>query len=287
MSAPRPAPAAPPQGPAGRTDAELHALATELGIEVWTDRPRRPSLAARMWKAAAESPRGRLPARYATDTWAMPFRPRLESALRPGISILDLGAGARPMVPPADRPEGVTYVGFDVDGDELAKAPPGSYDETVVGDVTVLHDELVDRFDLVLSWLTMEHVKPVPAALHNLSRYQRPGGRFLGYLSGGRSLHAVLNRAVPHRLARPLMQRLWGREPDSVFRAHYDHCWYDALADIADAAWSDAEVLPLFTGGWYLQWSPLLRAPYLAYEEWAYTAGRANLAPYYLIDATR
>jgi SAM-dependent methyltransferase len=275
----------PHAGPDGRTDAELHALADELGISVWTPDPARRARWQRVVRAARESPGGRLPPRYATDTWHMPFRPRLQDALRPGIRILDVGAGARPMVPPHDRPEGVTYVGFDVEGDELLKAPEGSYDEIVVGDVTVLQEQLVGQFDLVLSWLTMEHVKPVPTALHNLSRYQRPGGRFLGYLAGGRSLHAVLNRVVPQSIAKQAMRRLWGREPDSVFRAHYDHCWHDALRDVADDAWSAAAVVPLFTGGWYLQWSPVIRAPFLAYEEWAYTGDHRNLAAYYLIDA--
>jgi SAM-dependent methyltransferase len=272
-------------GPDGRADAELHALAAGLGIQVWTPAAEGSSRTRRALRAVRESPGGRLPPRYATDTWHVPFRPRLQEALAPGIRILDVGAGARPMVAPEDRPEGVTYVGFDIEADELIKAPQGSYDEIAVGDVTVLREELVGQFDLVLSWLTMEHVKPVPDALANLSRYQKPGGRFLGYLAGGRSLHAVLNRVVPHRLAKPVMQRLSGRVPDSVFRAHYDHCWYDALRDIADDAWSQAEVVPLFTGGWYLAFSPVLRAPFLAYEEWAYTGQHRNLAAYYLIDA--
>lgn len=275
----------PHTGPDGRTDAELHALADELGIAVWTPGTAPAPRWRRIARAARESPAGRLPPRYATDTWSMPFKPRLAEALRPGIRILDVGAGARPMVAPEDRPADVTYVGFDLEADELLKAPSGSYDDIVVGDVTVLREELVGQFDLVLSWLTMEHVKPVPAALHNLSRYQRPGGRFLGYLAGGRSLHAVLNRVVPQPIAKQAMRRLWGRVPDTVFRAHYDRCWYDALREVADDSWSAAEVVPLFTGGWYLQWSPLLRAPFLAYEEWAYTGDHPNLAAYYLIDA--
>lgn len=266
---------------------ELRALADELGISVWTSYAGASTIPRRMARAAARSVAGELPPRYATDTWHIPFRPRLADALRPGIRILDVGAGARPMVPPAERPDGVTYVGFDLTRDELEKAPPGSYDEIVVGDVTEPQPALAGRFDLVLSWLTMEHVKPVPAALANLAGYQRPGGRFLGYLAGSRGLHSVLNRVVPHGLAKRGMRHLLGREEDTVFRAHYDHCHYDALRTIADGAWSHAEVVPLFTGGWYLSFSPLLRAPYLAYEEWACARGRGNLAPYYLLDATR
>lgn len=264
---------------------ELATLADELGIRVWgpdgLDAPRW----RRILRAARESTADRLPPRYATDTWHVPFAPRLQSSLVEGCTILDIGAGARPMVAPEDRPDGVTYIGFDVDADELLKAPEGSYDEIVVGDVCELHDELLGRFDLVLSWLTMEHVKPVDVALRNLSRYQKPGGRFLGYLAGSRSAHAVLNRVVPHPVAKVAMRRFLGRDPDTVFRAHYDQCRYDRLTQIAAEAWSSAEVVPLFTGGWYFRFSPLVRAPYLGYEEWAYTGGHHNLASYYLLDA--
>lgn len=268
----------------GDTDAERHQLARELGIEIWTLGPR-AGRRQRIARAARESTRDRLPPRYATDTWHVPFRPRVEAALRPGLRILDVGAGARPMLSPQERPAGCTYVGFDVEAAELLKAPAGSYDEIVVGDVCRLEPELVGGFDLVLSWLTMEHVKPVPDALRNLSRYQRPGGRFLGYLAGTYSLHALANRVIPHSVAKRVLQHLTDREPDTVFKAHYDHCWHSALTAVADRAWAQAEIVPVFTGAWYLRSAPVLRAPFLAYEEWAYTGDHRNLAAYYIVDA--
>jgi SAM-dependent methyltransferase len=267
------------------SNAQLHAMAEHLGISVWTPAPGRDHRGQRIARAARESLRNRLPPRYATDTWDMSFRPRLDEVMAPGLRVLDVGAGARPMVAPEDRPADCVYEGLDLDADELRKAPEGSYDAIHVGDITKRQPDLVGQFDLVLSWLTMEHVKPVPAALENLGSYQRPGGRFLGYLAGAFSMHAVLNRVVPHTLARRVMRRTLGREPDTVFRAHYDHCWQTALEEIASGVWPKWEIVPLFTGGWYLSFSPALRAPFLAYEEWAYTGGHANLAAYYLIDA--
>lgn len=266
-------------------DARLHALADELGIAVWTPDPGSAGRWRSIARAARESLRGNLPPRYATDAWDVPFKPRLADALKPGMRILDVGAGARPMVPPGDRPADCFYVGFDVDGDELRKAPEGSYDEIVVGDVADFKPELEHGFDLVLSWLTMEHVKPVPDALRNLGRYGKPGGRFLGYLSGSFSAHAMLNRIIPLPLAKILMARLVDRRPDTVFRAYYDHCWFNSLERTGEEAWSQAEIVPIFTGGLYFQFSRVLRAPFLAYEEWAYTGNHKNLAAYYLIDA--
>lgn len=277
----------PHHGPGSLAPDELRSLADGLGIEIWTPGPERGSRRRAASRAARESVRGRLPPRYATDTWHVPFQPRLESALVPGVRILDVGAGARPMVLPADRPPGTRYVGLDLLADELEKAPPGSYDDFVVADVCDLRPELVGQFDLVVSWLTMEHVRDVPRALHTLSRYQKPGGRFLGYLAGKWSAHAVLNRVVPHAIAKRAMRRLLQREPDTVFRAYYDSCSHDELQAVAREAWSESVVVPLFTGGWYFRFSGVVRAPYLVYEEWAWATGRRNLASYYLIDAIR
>ena len=260
------------------------AIAERLGIQVWE--PAGEGRWGSIARAARESLHDRLPPRYATDTWHIPFEWRLQQTLRPGMRILDVGAGALPMLPVELRPPDTEYVGLDIDAAELRKAPPGSYHEAVEGDITKLAPELVGRFDLVLSWLTMEHVKPVPRALANLRAYQRDGGRFLGYLAGAWGAHAVLNRFVPHRAAQVAMARLLGRRPDTVFRAHYDHCTHTALDAIAREHWRRFTVQPGFTGGWYFRFSPALRAPYLAYEEWAYTGGHRDLAPYYILDAT-
>ena len=270
--------------PAAAQDDPL-ALAEHLDIEVWLPRGEATSTRRRAGRIVRESLRGRLPVRYATDSWRVPFDRLLNESLRPGIRILDVGAGSLPVVPVEGRPAGVEYVGLDVEEDELLKAPPGSYDDHLVADITVLQPELVGQFDLVLSWLTMEHVADVPAALHNLARYQRPGGRFLGYLAGSLSVGSVLNRVVPHAAAKVLMHRLLGRQPETVFPAIYDHCTYDELTEIGRTAWARAEVVPIFTAGWYFRFSPALRAAYLLYEEWAASGAHPNLAPYYIIDA--
>lgn len=270
--------------PAAHQDDPL-ALAEHLDIEVWLPGSEAGDPRRTAGRTVRESLRGRLPVRYATDSWRVPFDRLLQESLRPGIRILDVGAGSLPVVPVEDRPEGVEYVGLDVEEDELLKAPPGSYDDHLVADITVLQPDLVGRFDLVLSWLTMEHVEDVPAALHNLARYQRPGGRFLGYLAGAWSVGSVLNRVVPHAAAKVLMHRLLDRQPETVFRAHYDHCTFDELTTIADTAWASAEITPIFTAGWYFRFSSALRAAYLLYEEWAASGAHPNLAPYYIIDA--
>ncbi len=234
--------------------------------------------------AAREGWSGRLPPRYAADA-GPGFHHRVRSALRPGIAILDVGAGRAPCVSPADRPPGCTYVGLDISERELLRAPPGSYDETVVADASELMPELAGRFELIVSWFAFEHIAPLPAGVSNIREYLAPRGRLISNLSGAFSIASILNRLLPERAASRLVTRLLARDPGSVFPARYDHCWHSALERLFARGWAHSEIIPIYLGARYFQFSRLLSAVYLCYEEWAFQTGRRNLAPYYLVDA--
>ena len=79
-------------------------------------------------------PQAHLPSRYDVAAWRGEFDRRIEPYLVTGVTILDVGAGRRPTIPPANRPAGCRYIGLDLSAAELAEAPMGSYDETWVGD---------------------------------------------------------------------------------------------------------------------------------------------------------
>ena len=226
-----------------------------------------------------------LPARY-FDSWPTGFDERVTSALVPGAVVLDLGCGSRPTIPPAARPPGCRYAALDEARDELAAAPPGSYDEVWVRDVTVPSPELVERFDLAVSWNLFEHVRPIDAAVENVRTYLRPGGRMVALLSGAFSAFALGGRVLPTRVAATLLERLLGRDPSTVFRSHYDRCWYGALVPLF-RTWSEVDVVPLYRGAEYFRFSPPLRRAYLRYENWACAGGHRNLATHYLVDAVR
>jgi SAM-dependent methyltransferase len=238
-------------------------------------------------KTVREAGRRRLPARYATDLWDSQFRDRLGSLLEAGVSVLDIGAGRRPTVLPNERPAGVRYVGLDLDADELDLAPQGSYDEAIVAPIEQRIPALDSAFDLAVSFLAFEHVESTERALENLHSYLRPGGRLLAHLAGARSLFSVANRLLPGRLAKRLLQRTQGRQPDTVFPAKYDHCTYSGLSELLSSRWSDYQVTPQFTGAGYVLFSRALTAGYVAYEEWTYRRDHRDLAPYYLIEAQR
>jgi 2-polyprenyl-3-methyl-5-hydroxy-6-metoxy-1,4-benzoquinol methylase len=124
-----------------------------------------------------------LPERYETY-WGQDFWAFVHGALVDGGSVLDVGAGRQPTIAPADRPPRIHYVGMDIEASELKLAAPGSYDETVAADAEVVRPELVNRFDLALSWQVLEHVRHLDRAAAAFDEYLRPGGWYVAMLSG-------------------------------------------------------------------------------------------------------
>jgi SAM-dependent methyltransferase len=224
-------------------------------------------------------------ARY-ERTWGIEFWAYVGEAMRPGIAVLDVGAGRRPTIAPEDRPRDVRYVGLDVSVEELELSGPGSYDEKVVADASSLVTELVDRFDLIVAWQVLEHLRDVRAAAEAFRSYTRQGGWFVTCVSGRWAAFAVANRLLPNRFGRPLVARLMGRSVDEVFEAHYDHCDERGLR-MAFSKWDEIHVVPLWRGADYFERFPRLRSIYIAYEDWALRGRHLNLATHYVVAARK
>ena|SRR5438309_288769 len=234
--------------------------------------------------AVSRGSRTSLPERY--ERWREAFDNGVESSIHPGAQVLDVGSGREPTVPWAVRPAGCKYVGLDLSAAELERAPSGSYDETVVCDITEFRPELRDRFDLVMSFQVFEHVRPLSTALQNIRTYLKSGGVLVAIMSGTFAEFALASRVIPTGMARRILKRTMGKSEDSVFPAHYDRCWYGALrSELRD--WTDVEITPLYVGGLYLAFAPALQAIYLKYEEWAMRGGHRNLASHYVVCARR
>ncbi len=221
-----------------------------------------------------------LPPRY--KGWRRSFDDLVAEKLTPGCAVLDVGAGCNPTLPPHRRARVKHYAALDRSAIELAKAPKGSYDETWQSDIVSRCAGLENRFDLVVSWQVLEHVKPLRSAIDNIRSYLRPGGCFIASLSGAFSVYALINRLVPARFGVWAMYRFLARDPQTVFPAYYDRCWHSALHELMKQ-WSIWEIRPFYNGAMYFNFSPVLRKLYLRYEEWALTTGRVNLATHYLI----
>lgn len=232
----------------------------------------------------AAAPRG-LPPRYA-EPWRDAFDCRVQPALVPGVRILDVGSGRRPTIPVEQRPAGAYYAGLDLSRAELQKAPPGAYDELHVADVVQRLPGLEDRFDLIVSWQVLEHVKPLAAAFENLRAYLRPGGLLVAQMSGKFSAFGLVNAVVPQRVGTFAMKRLLNRDPETVFSAHYDGCTYDGLVQVL-WNWRDIEVVPRYNGGGYFRFFAPIHGAYVLYENWAFRHQHRNLATHYLVTAVK
>ncbi|MDQ1393895.1 MAG: hypothetical protein QOF30_2872 [Acidimicrobiaceae bacterium] len=237
------------------------------------------------WDVAKRSLRGEMPGPYRTKL-NHTFQSMIRDALRPGMTVLDIGSGRHPSIPPAERPADSYYIGLDVSARELELAPPGSYDEVVVADVTSPADSLLGRVDLAISFQVFEHVSSLQRSFDNVHEFLRPGGRLIAQFSGRRTLFGLANRFIPHSAAKAVLRVTLRKRPDQIFPTYYDRCWYDAV--VTDlSGWTELTVTPLHRGATYLGFSRRLRAAYLLYEEWVRRSERHNLAAYYIVDATR
>jgi SAM-dependent methyltransferase len=228
---------------------------------------------------------GRLPARYDHRMQDV-FLDRLAAVRRPGMDVLDVGSGRAPTIAPEDRPEGWRYVGLDIDDAELRAAPDGAYDEAIVHDLAERRPELEERFDLVLSWQVLEHVRPIDAALEGMRRMLRPGGTAIAQLSAGRSLHGLGARVVPHRVRSRAMHRLLGAAEEEKFPTAFDRCDHRSLQRML-APWSHAEITPFYRAAPYLGFARPLQRAYLAYENAVAARDVRGLATHLLVVARR
>ena len=224
-------------------------------------------------------------ARYRRE-WGIEFWGYVNAALRPGITILDVGAGRRPTLAPQDRPPDVEYVGLDLSAEELELSAPGSYDEKVVADASRPVPELIGRFDMIVAWQVLEHVAELPAAADAFHSYAREGGWFVACLSGRYAAFAIANRLLPNKLGRGLVSRLMRRPVDEVFEAHYDHCDQRGLR-AAFFPWDELHVVPLWRGADYFERFPRMRSLYIKYEDWGIRRDHPNLATHYVVAARK
>ncbi len=228
------------------------------------------------------------PARYHRPGWFLgeQFDSEAAKSIAPGMSILDVGSGRLPAVGVDARPSNCEYLGLDISLSELQHAPPGSYDEAIASDALVRLPELEGRFDVVLSFQVLEHVKPLERAFENMIAYLKPGGRLVVQMSGTFSMFGLINQAVPQSLSVWAVRKATHRSPETIFPAHYHHCWATKL-DAMLAGCREHVVTPLYLGGDYFAFlSPLARC-YLAYENWAERGRHRNLGTHYLVTAVK
>lgn len=139
--------------------------------------------------------------------------------------VLDVGGGKHPNTPLDLKARLNLHVtGLDISVAELEGAPPGAYEDIIVGDVAKV--ELPENhYDLVFSCALLEHVVDVPGALKNLARATRPGGVMAHFIPCGNAPFARLNRLLGNEQAKRILFRLLPEARGTQgFPAYYHHC---------------------------------------------------------------
>lgn len=134
------------------------------------------------------------------------------AAAHPGASVLDVGAGANPLLDEAFvREHDLSYAILDIDRGELDKAPPSF--RRIHADIAAHDLGLDDAFDLVCSMDVAEHLADPQTFHRNVFGLLRPGGVAVHFFPTFYALPFVVNRIAPEGVMRPVLLRL---QPDRL-----------------------------------------------------------------------
>jgi SAM-dependent methyltransferase len=147
------------------------------------------------------------------------YHAMVAAALRPGITVVDVGCGTGRVKPFAwERHPGVRLIGLDPD--------PAADDNPALDDFRLLDPSrpwpLEDASaDLALARYVLEHVADPAAFLFEAGRVLKPGGQLL-FLTPNRRHPAMLaSGGLPLAWKRRILERTRGTARDEVFATHY------------------------------------------------------------------
>jgi SAM-dependent methyltransferase len=177
--------------------------------------------------------------------------------IRPGIVIYDIGGGKQPFLSAQAKSDlKARVIGLDVSAAELALAPSGSYDATIVADIQDFRG--TEKADLAICQAVLEHIPRVDAALAAISTLLKPGGYAVVFVPCENAAFAILNRILPENLKRRILFSAFPEARESQgFRSYYDHCTPSALTRLAAAHGLTAvELKTYYSSGYFRAFFP-------------------------------
>lgn len=153
--------------------------------------------------------------------------------IEPGFVVLDVGGGKHPFVD-ADTKHtlGLRVIGVDIDADELRQAPPGAYDAEICCDIALL--DLKEAADVAICQAVLEHVRDTSAAIANMARALKPGGRMILFVPSRHAIFARLNLVLPERAKKWILFKVFPTTQEGHgFVAYYDRCTPREIGSIA------------------------------------------------------
>ena len=155
------------------------------------------------------------------------YKEVLQSAVRPGMSWLELGCGHQifPAYMSSSEAEERDLVGRCRRAVGLDYSPEGlrrhrTLTHRIVGDIE--HLPFADNsFDIISANMVMEHVADPAAALSQIRRILKPGGTFLFHTINARNYTFMAAKMVPQGIKNRLIWLLEGRKEEDVFPVFY------------------------------------------------------------------
>lgn len=168
---------------------------------------------------------------------------------------LEIGGGRDPLfLPPEVRAHGFEVTLNDISAHELALAPAGYH--TVQCDIAGADAAAIlgaGRYDLAYCRMVMEHVPDVEKMWENVNAALAPGGVALSFFPTLYAPPYVLNRVIPEKLSRLLLETVFPDRKDDgdnpKFPALYDYCFSveEKIAPMLKrAGFSEIAVLPFW-----------------------------------------
>jgi SAM-dependent methyltransferase len=148
----------------------------------------------------------------------------LAGAMHSGATIYDVGGGSQPFVDAEMRQRlNLRTIGIDIDGDQLAAAPEGTYDSVIVADICGYRG--ASDGDIVICQAVLEHVHDTRKAIHSIASILKPDGFAYIFAPSRNAVFARLNLVLPQKFKETI---LFAVSPEvknhQGFPARYDHC---------------------------------------------------------------
>ena len=230
------------------------------------------------------------PRRYQPDRLYLRYDRLVASLVEraPGQTVLDIGAGKWSSYADAlSSKNGCCFIGLDVDGSELKQNR--FIDRGLVADAAAKIPLPPRSVDIAISRATIEHIQDNAKFLANIHDVLRPGGSLLCVFAGRNAPFAILNRILPARVSRMLIDRLMPDNKDHLgFPAHYDRTTFrDFTKLLTDAGFRiEFDEVHYFSSNYFAFFLPAY-AISIASDALRALLGIKAIASYYLFVATK
>ena len=237
----------------------------------------------------------------AFDRWTIPAKWRIDGLqdyrerivpplLQHAKVVHDVGGGKLPFVGSVTaKSEGQVVIGFDIDEDELKRAPKGIYDSWVVGDIGGKKLEKPTRkADLVICQVVLEHVKDNEQSIKNIVEHTKRGGTISLFVPSRNAAFARINALLPQRLKERV---LFGIFPETRhaqgFPAYYHLCTAAKMRQLLEKNSCEIVEQRHYYQGHYFSFFLPLHAMWRIYQLVAYSITKDAAADFYCLVAVK